>query len=72
MCRPPRKNSLHVCLLTMTKKNNLKPVKAKKRKLIGYNCKVCRGKKVHENDYAITHFCSGLREPVFSPITKKA
>jgi hypothetical protein len=35
--------------------------------LIGYNCKVCHGTKIGENDFSIVHVCDGILEPVYTP-----
>lgn len=36
------------------------------KKLLGYNCDVCRGEKVVEDENIISHFCSGVLVPVYS------
>lgn len=37
----------------------------KKKKLIGYNCKVCRGANFIESGDVVTHICSGFAKPVY-------
>lgn len=42
------------------------------KKLIGYNCKVCKGKKITETENAIIHnFCDGILEPVYEDASPK-
>lgn len=39
--------------------------KEEKKKLIGYNCKVCKGGAFVESGEIVTHICSGFAEPVY-------
>ena len=41
------------------------------KRIIGYNCKVCRGKNFREDGDVITHICSGWAEPVLGTFPTK-
>ena len=38
----------------------------KKPTLIGYNCKMCHGTKIGENDFSIVHVYDGILEPIYA------
>lgn len=43
-----------------------KPSHIGKKRVIGYNCKTCRGKNFRESGDIIIHICKGFAIPVFS------
>jgi hypothetical protein len=48
------------------------PSAKRKKKIIGYNCKVCRGRNFKESGEMILHLCEGFAEPVFETSLHKS